>query len=59
LPIPTHHGQLVRAIKSSKATYVAVHLNHPQISPAVQRACAKLIVQGFPSSAERAVEGRQ
>jgi lysine 2,3-aminomutase len=41
--------ELVRAIKSSKATYIAVHANHPrELSHAVQRACAKLIDAGIP-----------
>ncbi|HMI95621.1 MAG TPA: lysine-2,3-aminomutase-like protein [Micropepsaceae bacterium] len=40
---------LVRAIKTRKATYVAVHVNHPrELSDAAQRACARLIDAGIP-----------
>ena len=40
---------LVRAIKTRKASYVAVHVNHPrELSHAAQRACARLIDAGIP-----------
>jgi lysine 2,3-aminomutase len=40
---------LVRAIKTDKATYVAVHVNHPrELSDAARTACARLIDAGFP-----------
>jgi len=41
--------ELVLAIKSSKATYVAVHVNHPrELSHAARTACARLIDAGIP-----------
>ena len=41
--------ELVRAVKTQKATYVAVHVNHPrELSRAAQRACARLIDAGIP-----------
>jgi lysine 2,3-aminomutase len=41
--------ELVRAIKTQKASYVAVHVNHPrELSHAAQRACARLIDAGIP-----------
>ena len=40
---------LVRAIKTPKASYVAVHVNHPrELTHAAQRACARLIDAGIP-----------
>ena len=40
---------LVRAIKTGKATYVAVHVNHPrELSHAARTACARLIDAGIP-----------
>ena len=40
---------LVRAIKTEKATYVAVHVNHPrELSAAARRAAARLIDAGIP-----------
>jgi lysine 2,3-aminomutase len=41
---------LVRALKASgKATYVVLHANHArELSPAVRKACARLIDAGFP-----------
>jgi lysine 2,3-aminomutase len=40
---------LVRAIKTQKATYVAVHVNHPrELTRAAQRACTRLIDAGIP-----------
>src|SRR5262249_53394807 len=41
--------EMVRAIKASKATYVAVHINHPrELSPDARRACARLADAGIP-----------
>ena len=41
--------ELVHAIKTQKASYVAVHVNHPrELSDAAQRACARLIDAGIP-----------
>jgi lysine 2,3-aminomutase len=41
--------ELVHAIKTQKATYVAVHVNHPrELTHAAQRACARLIDAGIP-----------
>src|SRR5258706_87306 len=41
--------ELVRAVKTQKASYVAVHVNHPrELSHAAQRACARLIDAGIP-----------
>ena len=41
--------ELVQAVKTQKATYVAVHVNHPrELTQAAQRACTKLIDAGIP-----------
>jgi lysine 2,3-aminomutase len=40
---------LVRAIKTGRATYIAVHVNHPrEFSHAARAACARLIDAGIP-----------
>jgi lysine 2,3-aminomutase len=42
------NGDLVRAIKAAKATYVAVHVNHArELSPDARAACARLADAGI------------
>ena len=43
-------GELVAALKASgKATYVALHANHPrELTPAARAACARLVDAGIP-----------
>jgi len=41
--------ELVRALRSDKATYVAVHVNHPrELTGAARRATARLVEAGIP-----------
>jgi lysine 2,3-aminomutase len=41
--------ELVRALRTAKATYVAVHVNHPrELSDEARRACARLADAGIP-----------
>jgi lysine 2,3-aminomutase len=41
--------ELVRALSTAKATYVAVHVNHPrELSEAARKACARLVEAGIP-----------
>jgi lysine 2,3-aminomutase len=40
---------LVRALKTAKAAYVALHANHPsELTPAVRAACARIVDAGIP-----------
>jgi lysine 2,3-aminomutase len=40
---------LVRALRTSKATFVVLHANHPrELTPQVRAACARLIDAGIP-----------
>jgi lysine 2,3-aminomutase len=40
---------LVRAVKTAKITYVALHANHPrELTPGVRAACARLVDAGIP-----------
>jgi len=41
--------ELIRALLTGKATYVAVHVNHPrELSDAAREACARLVNAGIP-----------
>src|SRR3954471_6305225 len=40
---------LVRALKTAKTTYVALHANHPrELTPEVRAACARIVDAGIP-----------